>query len=307
MVIGTRVLIMTDSFFKMFSSGKDSLSLEDDDALNDAIQSRDQTDLNLKDDITVSTASEQSSNESEDESQTLIGERLISDIEVEDVPIIDQAKLDIQTLKSREPDMQNQRNELKRSEELRRSTTSDSGLTSTRQDIETSAILGPKTVFKGELSGSEDVVIHGVFEGNIDLENNKVYVGKSARVTGDISAKNILISGLVEGEMYGQESIVIHSSSQVVGKIKADSVTLEDGAKFRGSIEMDFGFGENVAAKNSAKKNIEPPLVTAEDNAHRSYKSNDAKSQEKLERLKGLEKKKNRNQNQANSQEAVTD
>jgi cytoskeletal protein CcmA (bactofilin family) len=101
------------------------------------------------------------------------------------------------------------------------------------------AVIGPKISFKGELTGEEDLLIQGRVEGTIDLKGNHLTIGKQGVVKANLMAKTITIEGTVEGDLIGQERIEIKSSSNVKGNLIAARVTLEDGAKFRGSIDMD--------------------------------------------------------------------
>lgn len=103
------------------------------------------------------------------------------------------------------------------------------------------AVIGPKITFKGELSGEEDLLIQGRIEGTVDLKGNHLTVGEQGVVKANMMAKTITIEGTVEGDLIGQERIEIKSSSNVKGNLVAARVTLEDGAKFRGSIDMDSG------------------------------------------------------------------
>lgn len=101
------------------------------------------------------------------------------------------------------------------------------------------AIIGPKIRFKGELIGEEDLVVQGKIEGTIDLKGNTLTVGNQGVVEANVTAKTITIEGNVKGDLHGEERIAITASSNVQGNIKAARVVLEDGAKFRGSIDMD--------------------------------------------------------------------
>jgi cytoskeletal protein CcmA (bactofilin family) len=102
-----------------------------------------------------------------------------------------------------------------------------------------SAVIGPKITFKGELTGEEDLMIQGRVEGTIDLKGNHLTIGKQGVVKANLMAKTITIEGTVEGDLIGQDRIEIKSSSNVKGNLIAARVTLEDGAKFRGSIDME--------------------------------------------------------------------
>ena len=102
-----------------------------------------------------------------------------------------------------------------------------------------SAVIGSKIRFKGELVGEEDLLIQGYVEGTIDLKNNNLTVGEQGTIKANVSAKTIIVEGKVDGDLHGEERVVVKESSNVSGNISAARVALEDGAKFRGSIDMD--------------------------------------------------------------------
>ncbi len=119
------------------------------------------------------------------------------------------------------------------------SSTMSKGATSEVRSLGPSAIIGAKISFKGELTGEEDLLIEGNVEGTIELKNHHLTIGKQGRIKADINAKSITVEGTVEGDLNAVERISIKASSCLTGNVTADRVTLEDGAKFRGSIEMD--------------------------------------------------------------------
>ncbi len=119
------------------------------------------------------------------------------------------------------------------------STMNKGAATSEVRSLGPSAIIGSKITFKGELTGEEDLLIEGQVEGTIELKNHHLTIGKQGRVKADVNAKSISIEGTVEGDLTALERISIKASSCLTGNVTADRVTLEDGAKFRGSIEMD--------------------------------------------------------------------
>jgi cytoskeletal protein CcmA (bactofilin family) len=99
-------------------------------------------------------------------------------------------------------------------------------------------MIGPSICIKGDLSGQEDLIIEGRVEGTIELRQHNVTVGKKGRVKADIYAKTIAIEGEVLGNLYGEEQLVLRQTSTVRGNITAPRVSLEDGANFKGSIDM---------------------------------------------------------------------
>ncbi|VUD59515.1 hypothetical protein TDB9533_02697 [Thalassocella blandensis] len=134
------------------------------------------------------------------------------------------------------------------------------------QESSPTAIIGPKIRFKGELVGEEDLLIQGHVEGTIDLKGNNVIVGKQGVIKANVLAKTISIEGTVEGDVFGEERIAILSSSNVKGNLVADRVTLEDGAKFRGSIDMESG-AQNSPLKEygfSSMSSSKTPSFTAD-------------------------------------------
>jgi cytoskeletal protein CcmA (bactofilin family) len=99
--------------------------------------------------------------------------------------------------------------------------------------------LGPSIAIKGDLTGSEDLRIEGSVRGTIRLEKQGVVIAKGGRIKADIFARSISVEGEVKGNLFGEEEIVIRPSGKLEGNITAPSVTLENGAKFRGSIDME--------------------------------------------------------------------
>lgn len=126
-----------------------------------------------------------------------------------------------------------------------------------------SAVIGPKIKFKGELTGEEDLLIQGRVEGIIDLKGNHLTIGEQGSVKANLMAKTITINGTVEGDVIGQERIEIKSSSNVKGNLVAARVTLEDGAKFRGSIDMESAGKSLSTAKPAAASSSSSSLSSA--------------------------------------------
>jgi len=100
-------------------------------------------------------------------------------------------------------------------------------------------MIGPSITIKGEVIGEEDLLIQGKVEGTIQLANNEVSVGESGQVSADIQARVAKVDGEVNGDITANEKVVITKSGNVRGNIVAPRVTLEDGAIFKGSIDMD--------------------------------------------------------------------
>ncbi len=124
-------------------------------------------------------------------------------------------------------------------------------------------MIGPSIKIKGEVTGDEDLLIEGTVEGTVNLSEHELTIGPSGEVSADIRARTIRIDGSVTGDINGNENVVISKSGNVRGNIVAPRVTLEDGAIFKGSIDMDPG--ESAANPVSIKKPASTPAPKAED------------------------------------------
>ncbi len=100
------------------------------------------------------------------------------------------------------------------------------------------ALIGPTIEIQGDLTGNEDLQIEGRLEGKIDLHQHNLTVGKNGRVKADVFGRQIVVMGEVNGNLYGEERIILHQSSKVNGNLFAPRVTLEDGSQFKGTIDM---------------------------------------------------------------------
>ncbi len=113
----------------------------------------------------------------------------------------------------------------------------------------TAATIGPSIQISGDVTGNEDLRIDGRVEGTVSLSDNALTVGKEGQINAAVNARAIFVEGKVEGDLKGDVQVVVHGSGNVRGNIAAPRVTLEDGCKFKGSIDMD---GEPSAARASS-------------------------------------------------------
>ncbi len=121
------------------------------------------------------------------------------------------------------------------------------------------AVIGPSIRIEGDLQGEEDLVIEGEVHGTVNLRGNALTIGSKGQVKADVYAHSIRVEGHMEGDLFAAERAVITKSANVRGNITAPRVNLEDGARFRGSIEMDpeslqpvFGASKASGATGSA-------------------------------------------------------
>lgn len=101
------------------------------------------------------------------------------------------------------------------------------------------AIIGPSITIKGDVTGEEDLVIQGRVEGKVDLAQHNVTVGSNGRIKANIFGRSVTVEGEVEGDLHAEEQIAIRKSGKVRGNVSAPRVTIEDGAMFKGAIDME--------------------------------------------------------------------
>ena len=98
-------------------------------------------------------------------------------------------------------------------------------------------VIGPKGKFVGEISGDEDVVIQGRFEGNIQIQR-RVTVAASGELKGDIHARTVLVGGRVHGQIRADERAELLASASVQGNVTAPKVVIAEGAQLQGNVAM---------------------------------------------------------------------
>ena len=143
------------------------------------------------------------------------------------------------------------------------SQTSSAPITPNPANARNKAMIGASIKIKGTITGDEDLLVEGKVEGTIALKDHEVSVGPTGQVTADIKAKTIRIDGEVTGDISGNEKVVISKSGNVRGNIVAPRVTLEDGAIFKGSIDMDPGDTSASTVSLASEKTVDKPAGSA--------------------------------------------
>ena len=110
------------------------------------------------------------------------------------------------------------------------------------------AVIGATITIKGEISGEENLLIEGNVSGSVALKGHDLTIGQKGTVEADLTAKTVKVEGQVTGDIKGEEKVIITQTGRVRGNITAPRVTLEDGAKFKGAIDMDPGIEKPAAA-----------------------------------------------------------
>ena len=99
--------------------------------------------------------------------------------------------------------------------------------------------VGASLRIKGEISGSEDLLVEGTVEGPIHLVDHKLTVGLSAKLNSQVLAREVIVHGSVTGNLRVSDRIEIMKNGSVVGDLTTARIPIEDGANFKGSIEID--------------------------------------------------------------------
>ncbi len=100
------------------------------------------------------------------------------------------------------------------------------------------ALIGEGIHINGDISGTENLIVEGSVEGKIELVSHQLSVGKAGRVAANVVAKTVRVDGELNGDVDGKEKVIISNTGNVRGNIKAPRVILEDGAVFKGSIDI---------------------------------------------------------------------
>ena len=110
-----------------------------------------------------------------------------------------------------------------------------------RSSANQNVLVGKSVVVKGELHGDEDVTIEGQVEGTITLKQHVLTIGRHGRIQADVLAKSVVVMGEVMGNIEAIEKVSISAEGRVDGDIRAPRVSIAEGAKFRGGIDMQAG------------------------------------------------------------------
>jgi cytoskeletal protein CcmA (bactofilin family) len=100
------------------------------------------------------------------------------------------------------------------------------------------ATIGKSVVVKGELSGSEDLVVDGEVEGSIALRGQSLTIGPNGRVRANVEARNVILHGRVDGDIHASERVELRKSASLSGDITTARISIEDGAFFKGTIDI---------------------------------------------------------------------
>jgi cytoskeletal protein CcmA (bactofilin family) len=99
--------------------------------------------------------------------------------------------------------------------------------------------VGASLRIKGEISGNEDLLVEGTVEGPVHLVDHRLTVGLGAKLNSEVVAREVIVHGAVKGNLHASDRIEITKNGSVVGDLITARILIEDGANFKGSIEID--------------------------------------------------------------------
>lgn len=120
------------------------------------------------------------------------------------------------------------------------------------------AHIGKSVLVKGELSGSEDLYLDGEVEGSIQLRDHALVVGPHGRVRANVNARDVVVHGKVDGNIRGTERVELKKSAVLVGDISTQKIIIEEGAFFKGAIDI-----QKEATKESSKAESKREMAMA--------------------------------------------
>jgi cytoskeletal protein CcmA (bactofilin family) len=117
-----------------------------------------------------------------------------------------------------------------------------------------SACISQGIRIKGEVTGSEDLFVDGHVEGKLNLSNGSLTIGPNGEVKADISAREVIVRGKVDGKIVGREKIQLWSTGNVAGDLQTERLSIEDGAVLSGRVEIetDKPVGKQVEPRSNA-------------------------------------------------------
>ena len=115
------------------------------------------------------------------------------------------------------------------------------------------ANIGKSVSIKGELSGSEDIIVDGRLQGSIQLSGNNLTVGPNGHVQANVTARNVTVAGALDGNIQASERTALQKTAVVNGDVQTRRIAIEEGAYFRGKLEiLSDGRPQQPANPNSS-------------------------------------------------------
>ena len=111
------------------------------------------------------------------------------------------------------------------------------------------AVIGKSVSIKGQIFSQEDLTIDGEVEGSVELKEHRLTVGPNGKLQAGVKAREIVVLGIINGNVEATDKIDIRKDARLVGDIKTTRIVIEDGAYFKGSIDITRGASTEPAVK----------------------------------------------------------
>ncbi|HKQ61787.1 MAG TPA: polymer-forming cytoskeletal protein [Candidatus Polarisedimenticolaceae bacterium] len=118
--------------------------------------------------------------------------------------------------------------------------------------------IGQSVQIRGELTGNEDLTIDGMVDGKILVKEHNVTIGANGRITAEVHAKTVVVYGEVLGNITADDKVEIAPNGSVQGDVRAPRVAISDGARFKGSIDMERKGGSPAMSKPASMSGPAP-------------------------------------------------
>ena len=128
---------------------------------------------------------------------------------------------------------------------------------------EGSTFIGRSVTIRGELSGKEDLYLDGTVEGTIALPEGRLTVGPNARVLADLNVRDVVIYGMLEGNIRAGGRVELRESAVVKGDIVAERLSIEENASMTGKVELSEAVvGASAGARSGTEESSAPPSLS---------------------------------------------
>jgi len=123
--------------------------------------------------------------------------------------------------------------------------------------------LGATLTIKGQITGEEDLQIEGKIEGPISLHGHRLTVGRSAQLHSEVSAREVVVYGHASGNLRAKERVEIKKDGEVIGDITTTRISIEDGAYFKGHIEIERAKSKSESKSEVQSEHAQTPVAVA--------------------------------------------
>ena len=115
-----------------------------------------------------------------------------------------------------------------------------------------SASIGQGIRIKGEVTGSEDLYVDGLIDGQLNLTNGALTIGPNGQIKADVNAREVIVRGRIDGKVTGRDKVQLMGTAQVTGEVQTDRLAIEEGALLRGKVEAGKQIAKGAAARTAA-------------------------------------------------------